>query len=150
MDLKLIPVTAENWEIAVGLTTDPEGKIPLVEQWLNSNAYSLVQCHYEPDWDCRLMMDGEEAVGFVFYGYDREEDCYLLCRYMIDVKHQNRGYGKAFLPLVLEQIRQQYGCTDVYTCVEDENTHALHLYTALGFERTEKVDEGERLYILRG
>jgi len=150
MELKLEKVTAENWRSAVFLTTDPERNNPLQEKWLAGNAFSLLQCVYEMDWDCRLMMDGETAVGFVYYGYDREEDYYLLCRYMIDVKYQGKGYGKAFLPMVVEQMRRQYGCRDVYTCVDDGNTRALHLYTAFGFERTEKMDAEERVYVLRG
>ena len=150
MDLKLVPVTAENWRNAVFLTTDPGRKMPLDEQWITSNAFSLVQCRYDPDWDCRLLMDGDKAVGFVCYGYWREEDRYLLCRYMIDVKYQHSGYGRAFLPMVVEQIRQQYQCRDVYTSVHDDNVHALHLYATFGFERTEKMDAEERIYVLRG
>lgn len=150
MELKLVPVTAENWRTATFLTTDPEKKIPLDEQWLANNAFSLLQCHYDPDWDCRLMCDGDKAVGFVFYGYDRDEEYYLLCRYMIDVQYQGQGYGKAFLPMVVDQIRNQYGCRDVYTSVHDDNAHALHLYTAFGFRRTEKMDAEERVYVLRG
>lgn len=150
MELKLEKVTAENWRKAVHLTTDPDRKIPLSEKWLAGNAYSLLQCCYEPEWDCRVMMDGDNAVGFVFYGYDSDDDYYLLCRYMIDVKYQGKGYGKVFLPLVVNQIRQQYGCSDVYTCVDDENAHALHLYTSFGFEPTDKMDGEERVYVLRG
>ena len=63
MNLKLVPVTADNWKTALFLTTDPERKIPLDEQWIANNAFSLVQCQYDPDWDCRLMMDGEQAIG---------------------------------------------------------------------------------------
>lgn len=150
MDLKLVPVTENNWRAAAFLTTDPERNIPLDEKWITSNAFSLLQCCYDEDWDCRLMMDGEEAVGFVFFGYDRDEDRYLLCRYMIDVKHQGKGYGKAFLPLAVELIREQYGCRDVYTSVDDDNLHALHLYESFGFERTEEMDADERVYVLRG
>lgn len=150
MKLKLVPVTADNWRDAVFLTTDPDRKIPLDEKWITSNAYSLLQCVYDDDWDCRLLMDDDQPVGFVFYGRWPEEDRYLLCRYMIDVKYQGKGYGKAFLPMVVEQIRNQYGCQDVYTSVHDENPHALHLYTSFGFERTEEMDAEERVYILRG
>ena len=150
MNLKLVPVTADNWKTALFLTTDPERRIPLDEQWIANNAFSLVQCCYDPDWDCRLMMDGETAVGFVFYGYWREEDRYLLCRYMIDVKHQGKGYGAAFLPLTVELIRRQYGCADVYTSVHDNNTHALHLYSKYGFEPIDEMDADERVYVLRG
>ena len=150
MDLKLVPITAENWRNAVFLTTDPERRIPLDEKWIANNAFSMLQCVYDPDWDCRLMMDGEQSVGFVFYGLDRDTGHYLLCRYMIDEKFQNKGYGKAFLPLAVELIRDQYGCLDVYTSVHDENLHALHLYTGIGFERTEEMDAEERVYVLRG
>ena len=150
MDLKLEKVTADNWRSAAFLTTDPDRKIPLDERWIANNAFSLVQCSYDPDWDCRLMMDGELAVGFVFYGYWREEDRYLLCRYMIDVKHQGKGYGTAFLPLVVEQIRRQYGCGNVYTSVHDDNAHSVHLYKNFGFVATEEMDADERVYILRG
>ena len=150
MNLKLVPVTAENWRDAVFLTTDPERKIPLDEKWITSNAYSMLQCIYDDEWDCRILMDGDQAVGFVFYGYLPEDDQHLLCRYMIDVKYQQQGYGKAFLPLAVELIREQYGCRDVYTSVHDDNPHAMHLYTSFGFQRTEEMDGEERVYVLRG
>ena len=150
MELRLEKVTAANWRDAVFLTTDPERKIPLDERWITSNAFSLLQCHYDPDWDCRLMMDGDQAVGFVFFGYWREEDRYLLCRYMVDVGNQNKGYGKAFLPLVVGLMRQQYDCREIYTSVDEANTHALRLYTGFGFQRTEEMDAEERVYVLRG
>jgi len=105
MQLRLVPVTSDNWRDAVFLTTDPERKCPLDEEWIANNAFSLLQCRYDPDWDCRLLMDGETAVGFVFFGLDRDTGYYLLCRYMIDVKYQNRGYGKAFLPISFQAGR---------------------------------------------
>ena len=150
MELKLERVTPENWRKAAFLTTDPERKFPLEEQWIANNVFSLLQCCYQEDWDCRLLMDGETAVGFVFYGLDRDTGHYLLCRYMIDLKEQNKGYGSRFLPLVVEQIRTQYGCRDVYVTVSDDNTHALHLYQKAGFVQTEEMDEEERVYVLRG
>ena len=57
---------------------------------------------------------------------------------------------QAFLPMVVEQIRTQFDCKDVYTSVDEENLHALHLYTSFGFERTEEMDAEERVYVLRG
>lgn len=150
MELRLEPVTQANWRHAVFLTTDPERKIPLDEKWLTSNAFSMLQCRYDSDWDCRLLLDEDKAVGFVFYGYWREYDRYLLCRYMIDVQYQNLGYGKGFLPMVVNQIRVQYGCRDVYTSVHDDNPVAKHLYTGFGFVPTDEMDAEERVYVLKG
>lgn len=148
--MKLLPITTDNWRDAVFLTTDPERKFPIDEKWIASNAYSLLQCAYDTGWDSRLLVDGETPVGFVFYGYLEEDDRYLLCRYMIDEKYQGRGYGRAFLPLVLDQMRQQYRCRDIYTSVADDNPRAIHLYTSFGFTATEEMDAEERVYILRG
>lgn len=148
--VELTEVTGENWKQAVFLTTDPERKIPLDEKWIISNAFSLLQARYDPNWDCRLLVDGETPVGFAFYGYWQERDRYLLCRYMIDIRYQGRGYGTRALPLVVEQIRRQYGCRDVYTTVDDENTRAVKLYRSFGFQPTEEMDEAERVYVLRG
>ena len=78
--MELTEVTGENWKQAVFLTTDPERKIPLDEKWIISNAFSLLQARYDPNWDCRLLVDGETPVGFAFYGYWQERDRYLLCR----------------------------------------------------------------------
>ena len=69
---------------------------------------------------------------------------------MIDVNHQHKGYGKAFLPMVVELIRSQYGCNDVYTSVHDDNAHSLHLFHSFGFQRTEEMDADERVYVLYG
>lgn len=150
MDITLIPVTKENWRKAVFLTTDPERKFPLEEQWLANNAFSLLQTVYDPDWDCRLIQDGELAVGFVFYGYSREDGYYMLCRFMIDERYQGQGYGKRTLPLVVDLIRKQYGCQDVYLSVHDDNVRAVKLYMDFGFERTERMDAEDRVYVLRG
>ena len=38
MELRLVPVTADNWRDAVFLTTDPERKMPLDEKWIANNA----------------------------------------------------------------------------------------------------------------
>lgn len=150
MLLRLEKVTSDNWRKAVFLTTDPNREFPLDERWILSNAYSLLQCIYDEEWDCRILMDGDQAVGFVFYGHLPEEARYMLCRYMIDVKYQGQGYGKAFLPLVVDQIRSQFHCTDIHTSVDDDNSRAIHLYTSYGFERTEEMDDEERVYVLRG
>ncbi len=148
--ITLIPITKDNWRDAVFLTTDPERNNPLDQQWVTSNAFSLLQSIYDPDWDCRLILADDKPVGFVFYGYWEEKNGYLLCRYMIDEQQQGKGYGKAALPLIVEQMRQQYGCKDIYLTLEDGNARAVYLYTSFGFEPTEELDCTERVYILRG
>lgn len=148
--MKLEKITQENWMDAVFLTTDPERAGRLDEQWVASNAFSMLQAIYDPDWDCRLLVEAGKPVGLVFYGWWRERKKYLLCRLMIDVDYQGRGYGKKALPLVVEQMRRQYGCRDVYVSLNEDNRRAKHLYEACGFIPTEEMDEEERVFVLRG
>ena len=49
--MELVEITKANWKKAVFLTTDSERRMPLDEGWILSNAFSLLQAHYDPDWD---------------------------------------------------------------------------------------------------
>ena len=146
--LTLAPITSDNWRAACFLSTDPAHKAPLDEQWITSNAFSLVQAAYEPNWECRLILDGETPVGFVFFGLWEEKQAPLLCRYMIDVDQQGKGYGNRALPLVLEEMYALYGQRDIYLTLERENARAVHLYEKFGFRSTGEFDCGEEIYLL--
>lgn len=144
--LRLEPVTAENWRDAVFITTDPDHRNPLDEEWVTSTAFSMLQVVYEENWDCRVVYGGEAAVGFVFYGLWKENRP-LLCRYTIDVDFQGKGYGQKALPLIVEQISRQYGSRKVYVTLEKANERAVHLYEKFGFRNTGETDEGESVFL---
>jgi len=100
----------------------------------------------------------EVMVGFVMYGfltvdYDDTygEDCYYLWRFMIDKKHQGKGYGKQAIAQVLEEIRQMpNGKVDYcYTQYEPDNVAVKKLYESLGFVETGEVDDGELIMRLK-
>lgn len=144
--LHLEPVTAQNWRDGVFLTTDPDHRNPLDEEWVTSTAFSMLQAVYEENWDCRIIYDGETAVGFVFYGLWKE-DRPLLCRYTIDADWQGKGYGQRALPLIVEQISRQYGSRKVYVTLEKKNARTVHLYEKFGFRGAGETDEGESVYV---
>lgn len=112
--MELVEITKANWKKAVFLTTDSERRMPLDEGWILSNAFSLLQAHYDPDWDCRLLVEGGTPVGFAFYGYWRERNRYLLCRYMIDIRYQGRGYGAGRCPWLWSRSAASMGAGCVY------------------------------------
>lgn len=146
--LTLSPITPDNWRAACFLSTDPEHKAPLDEQWITSNAFSMLQAVYDPNWTCRLILDGGKPVGFVFFGIWSKKQAPLFCRYMIDVDYQGRGYGTQALPLILEEMYALYGNRDIYLTLERENTRAVHLYEKFGFRSTGEMDESEEIYLL--
>ncbi|MDE6108134.1 MAG: 3-phosphoshikimate 1-carboxyvinyltransferase [Oscillospiraceae bacterium] len=143
------PITPDNWREAVFLTTDPERKNPLDQEWLCNNAFSLLQTFYEPEWTSRLILGDGKPVGFAFFGaWDEKGGAPLLCRYMIDVDCQGKGYGAQALPIVLEEMYRVYGRREIYLTVEQANERAVRMYEKFGFRFTGEMDYEEAIYIL--
>ena len=148
-DLSLAPIGPDNWKQAALLTTDPERRNPLDQQWVVSNAFSLLQAAYDPAWTCRLIRADGRPVGFAFFGlWEERGSVPLLCRYMIDVDRQGRGLGAQALPLVVEEMYALYGPREIYLTVEPGNTRAVRLYEGYGFRPTGEFDCTEAVYRL--
>ena len=147
--IHLEKISRENWREATFISTDPKHKCPLDEQWVTSTAFSIVQSVFEPEWESRIIMDDDKMIGFAFYGLWKEKNAPLFCRYTIDYDEQGKGYGQAALPIIIEAIREQYGCDKIYLTLEEENERAVHIYRKFGFEPTGELEEGESVYIYR-
>ena len=116
------------------------------------NSYSLAEA-YANIADGRYakpfgIYAGDEPVGFLMIGYDiSDEDAdrekfpllvgsYLIWRFMIDKKHQKKGYGREALKLALDFVRS-FPCGKAEYCwlsYEPENEVARKLYRSFGFE----------------
>ena len=114
--LRLVEVGIKNFNDLIDLA-------PFESQnsFVAENIYSLAEA-YANISDGRFakpfgIYAGEEPVGFLMIGYnisdedsDREKfplliDNYLIWRFMIDRKHQKKGYGREAMKLALEYIR---------------------------------------------
>ena len=140
-------INRDNWRQATFVTTDPKRECPLDEEWVTSTAFSIVQSVFEPEWESRLIMADETVIGFVFYGWWEKKNVPLLCRYMIDIDYQGKGYGKAALPIIVDEMMRQYKTNMIYLTLEKANERAVHLYTSFGFAATGEIDEGEDIYV---
>ena len=145
--IHLETINRSNWRKATFITTDPERKCPLDEQWVTSTAFSIVQSVYEPEWVSRLIYDDDQLIGFVFYGMWSEKKAPLLCRYTIDVAHQGKGYGQQALPVIIREMVEKYQTRCIYLTLEESNTRAVHIYRKFGFVPTGEEDEGESVYV---
>lgn len=148
MKMNLIDVTKENWLQVLFLTTNV-GQIPtLCEEFVASNALSIVQSIFETGWIVKAVEVEGNIVGFTMYGYNEEQQFYELCRIMIDYKYQGQGYGKAAIRLVIEEMKKDENCDVIYLSTEPENQRAKRIYTVLGFKETGRQVEGEDLFCL--
>ena len=80
--IRLEKINRSNWRSATFVTSDPEHKRPLDEEWVTSTAFSIVQSVYEKEWESRLIMDDDEVIGFVFtdYGKRSKHRCCAVIR----------------------------------------------------------------------
>ncbi len=145
--IHLEKINRSNWREATFVTTDPNRKCPLDEEWITSAAFSIVQSVYEPEWESRLIMNDDTIIGFVFYGLWEKKNAPLFCRFMIDIDYQGKGYGQAALPVIVNEMIKQYKTNKIYLTLEKANERAVHLYTKFGFVPTGENDEGEDIYV---
>lgn len=141
MQLKFKEITKDNWEECINLKVSKEQ-----EKFVASNSYSLIQSHYGIGLYPLAIYDDNTMVGFLMYEKDDIANDLGMCRLMIDIKYQNKGYGKATVLKLLNLIKEKYGSTPFYTSFEPDNTVAKKLYESLGFRDTGKLLDDEILY----
>jgi len=66
---------------------------------------------------------------------------YDLQQFMIDQRHQGKGYGASALKLILDELRKEAHYDHVELCVKKDDIEAIHLYEKHGFVDSGYVDE---------
>ena len=157
--MRLIDITKENWEDVIFLSTnetitvkgsgepyEAKGMPSLCEEFVASNALSIVQSVYENGWIIKAIEHDGELIGFTMYGWNEEEEFYELCRIMIDHTMQNKGYGTQAILLILEEMKSRFGCKEVYLSTDPENVRGRHVYEKVGFRSEHKMLDDEELF----
>lgn len=83
------------------------------------------------------------------YGFSEEYNVYELCRFMIDRHYQGYGYGKEALKIILENMKKQYSCNEIYLSTAPDNMIGRHIYEGFGFVKTGKIWDDEEVYCLK-
>jgi len=103
-EVRLKKVTADNWEevmVELGLRASQENL-------LASNLYSVAEAQLDPDVRPRANYAGKHIFSFLMYEVQKTKDKAneaSIYRFMIDRKHQCKGYYHAALSKALEKIR---------------------------------------------
>lgn len=115
------------------------------------NAFSIAQSHYHHDAWIRAIYNDEEPVGFVMLYLDDEEKEYGVWRFMIDGKHQKKGYGKAAMEIIKKVVKEEApeasGIGLSY--VPKEKGGADEFYRKVGFEDTGKMLGDEKIMLYK-
>ena len=137
--MELRAITEQNYQKNLDLSTGA-GQ----EEFVARNVRSLARA-----WVFRdrarpyALYEGEEPVGFIMFDWRPEEKTAEIRRFMIDYRHQGKGYGRAAMELALEKIRRAgLFCRAQLYCVPG-NEKARALYHSLGFGETGNTLDGE-------
>ena len=157
--MQLVDITSENWEDVIFLTTnesvtvksgeesfEAKGMPSLCENHVASNALSIVQSVYEDGWIVKAIEHEGELIGFTMFGWCEEEGFYELCRFMIDIRYQNRGYGTQALRMILDEMKSRFGCKEIFLSTGPGNVRAKHVYEKVGFRSEHRMLDDEELY----
>ena len=142
-EVELKDVTADNRSAVAGLELDPAQ-----EDLVASNAESLAEAQSDHDARPRAVYAGERVVGFLMYdagAADDEPREAVIYRFMIDRRHQGKGYGRAALAKALDEIRAIPGVRKVSISYMPDNPVAKPFYASFGFVEVGLDEDGEML-----
>lgn len=134
-------VTRETLEAILKLKVAPSQ-----ESFVAPNAVSIAQAHFHPEtaW-FRGVHAGDDPVGFVMLDIDTTKPEYGVWRFMIDERHQGKGYGRQAMQLVIAHVRTLPGATELLLGVVPGEGGPGPFYQALGFAFTGEVHHGEQV-----
>lgn len=138
MSVALRPVDENNYRSVIALDVGP-GQERFVARNVNSIAESKVYPYLIP----AAVYSDDELVGFALYGRDPETGKYWIVRLMVDAAHQGKGYGRAAVLALIEEIQALPECGEIYLSLVPGNEAAEGLYQSVGFERTGEIEDGE-------
>jgi diamine N-acetyltransferase len=144
MNITLREITRDNWRTAAKLKL-ADGQ----EKFVAPNWYSLLEAmHSNGELHSRAIYDDDAMIGYVMYGIDpKTERCWIV-RLMTDKDQQGKGYGRAAMALIIDQIKQTYQCKEIFISFVPENTIARKLYESIGFQDTGKIEDDELVFRL--
>ena len=140
MNVTLEAVTIDNFEALMDMELPPEQA-----RYLASNAYSIAQAHYYPDYQPRAIYCDGVPVGFALYDIcgKGEPGHYAIYRLMVDHARQSSGIGRRAMELLVAEIRARPDARRITICYKPDNANARQFYASLGFVETGVNDDQE-------
>jgi diamine N-acetyltransferase len=141
--VELREVTARNRQAVIALELAP-GQ----EELVADNAYSLREARRDPDSHPRAIYAGDRLVGFLMYEVIRHRNQRheaSIYRFMIDRRHQGKGYGRAALGRALDEIRGLPNVRKVSIGYMPDNPVAKPFYGSFGFVEAGLDEDGEMI-----
>lgn len=122
---------------------------PGQERFVAPAAVSVAQAHYDPGAWMRAIYADDELVGLVVLAKDTDTDEHYVWRLLIAAGHQRKGHGRAAMDLVMGHVRTLPDANELLLSYVPGPGDPSGFYKRLGFEDTDRVEDGERVMRLR-
>ncbi len=130
------------------------------ERMVATNGISIAQGTYSKNAWFRAVMANDTPVGFVMLfdptldleaakTQDEALDALYIWRFMIDFKHQGKGYGEQVMKLIIERAKSMPTINAVTLSYVLRDGNAKPFYERMGFRETGKVMDGEMEMVLK-
>ena len=129
------------------------------ERMVATNGISIAQGTYSKNAWFRAVMADDTPVGFVMLldptldlnaakSEDAALDSLYIWRFMIDFKHQSKGYGEQVMRLIIDRAKSMPAINTVSLSYVQRDGNAKPFYERMGFRETGKVTDGEMEMVL--
>ncbi len=130
------------------------------ERMVATNGISIAQGTYSKNAWFRAVMADDTPVGFVMLfdptldidaakAEGEALDSLYIWRFMIEFKHQGKGFGQQVMQLIIDRAKSMPGINSVSLSYVQREGNAKPFYERMGFRETGKVTDGEMEMILR-
>lgn len=109
------------------------------------NAVSIAQAHFDKAAWFRAIYADETPIGFVMLAEKPKRGQHYIWRFMIDAKHQGKGYGQEALELIIKHVKKDLKAKAITLSVVRAKGSTEEFYKSFGFEFTGKMDGIEHI-----
>ena len=137
--IRLTDVTEENWLDVADLSVNDDQR-----RFVAPAIGILARGYVYRDCKARIYVienDGTVVGAALVREFTDEPLGYDLQQFMIDRRHQGKGYGSEALALILDELRKEGRYDHVEVCVKKDDTAAIRLYEKHGFVDSGYIDE---------
>lgn len=142
MNFEIVNETNQKEIEALSLKPNQEGFLESVKQ-------CLLEARENPEWICVGIYEQGVPIGFAMYGMislTTPKNQVWIDRFMIDKKHQGKGYGKKAFQELIYRVKETYHKDKIYLSVYEDNEAAIRMYESLGFCFNGELDfNGEKV-----
>ncbi|MBI9101907.1 MAG: GNAT family N-acetyltransferase [Spirochaetales bacterium] len=115
------------------------------KRFIASNEKSIAQAHFSNYSWFRAIYADNTPVGFVMLYLEPEKPVYEIWRFMIDEKHQRKGYGKEAMKQCIDFVKSLPYSQELFLSMVPENGTAAAFCNSMNFIYTGEWHGNEKI-----